>query len=264
MTTSLVGVPLGGTAHAPLLLLGPSLGTSAATLWGHAATDLARSFHVVGWDLPGHGRHRGADSASEEPFTIADLAAGVIEIAQVYSPDRPFHYAGDSVGGAVGLQLLLDAPERVASATTLCTGARLGTEEMWRERAASVRASGTASMVSGSAERWFAPGFLDREPTAGSALLHALRDTDDEGYARVCEALATFDVRERLHEITTPVLAVAGGHDGPTPPALLREVADGVQDGRLVVLDDVAHLAPVEAPARVAQLMTDHAGGHRD
>ena len=77
----------------------------------------------------------------------------------------------------------------------------------------------------------------------------------------MCGALAGFDVRHRLGRIAAPVLAVAGAEDLATPPDSLREIADGVQDGRLVVLDGVAHLAPVEAPAAVARLVRDHALG---
>ncbi len=128
-----------------------------------------------------------------------------------------FAYAGDSVGGAVGLQLLLDAPDRVESAVLLCTGAKIGDPDMWADRIGQVSASGTPAMVVGFAERWFGPGFLDREPERGSALLHALQDTDDQGYIQVCRALAEFDVRDRLAEIDAPVLAVAGADDGATP-----------------------------------------------
>jgi pimeloyl-ACP methyl ester carboxylesterase len=74
----------------------------------------------------------------------------------------------------------------------------------------------------------------------------------------VCGALADFDVRDRLGEITTPVLTIAGSADLPTPPALLRELADGVQHGRYAELPGVGHLAPAEAPAAVAQLITQH------
>ncbi len=104
------------------------------------------------------------------------------------------------------------------SAALLCTGAVIGDPEQWRDRAATVRESGTESMVDGAAERWFAAGFADREPSVAAALLDALRDTDAESYAHVCEALATFDVTDRLPEITTPVLAIAGAEDIPTPP----------------------------------------------
>lgn len=237
----------------PVLVLGPSLGTSAATLWGPVATALTDVADVVAWDLPGHGASAWSAPAD---LTMAALAAHVRELLDARGVEA-FHYAGDSVGGAVGLQLLLDAPDRVLSATLCCTGARIGTPESWAERAAQVRASGTPSLVSASAARWFGAGFLEREPDAGSALLHALAEADDAGYAAVCHALGAFDVTDRLGAITAPVLAVAGAQDVATPPASLAQIVDGVVDGRLVVLDDVAHLAPIEAPARIATLLRE-------
>ncbi len=154
---ALAATPLGG--HGPLLLVGPAIGTSAATLWTRCAAELAEDFEVLAWDLPGHG----ASAPATEAFSIAELAEGVLALAG----DRPFHYAGDSVGGAVGLQLLLD--HRVAGAALLCTGARIGTPDSWRERAALVRAEGTAAVVPTAAQPWFAPGFADRRAGASPA-----------------------------------------------------------------------------------------------
>jgi 3-oxoadipate enol-lactonase / 4-carboxymuconolactone decarboxylase len=260
---TVTAVRLGGRPDLPLLVLGPSLGASAATLWSAAAVHLGRDFQVVAWDLPGHGTNR-VPLDRDRRLTVAGLAADVLEVVDDlvdgFGPAR-FHYAGDSVGGAVGLQLLLDAPDRVASATLLCTGARIGTAESWSERIETVRASGTPALVGPSADRWFAPGFLDQEPERGSALLDALSDTDDDGYAAVCSALATFDVRDRLPEITVPVLAVAGSCDEVAPASSLALVAEGVAHGRLVVLDDVGHLAPAEAPEAVARLIREQAYG---
>jgi len=114
--------------------------------------------------------------------------------------------------------------------------------------------------MAGAAQRWFSEGFTERQPHVSAALLRALRDTDPEAYAQICDALAGFDVTDRLHEIEVPVLAVAGSDDLPTPPECLRRIASGVKDGRLVVLDDVGHLAPAEVPAEVAKLITEHIG----
>ena len=58
--------------------------------------------------------------------------------------------------------------------------------------------------------------------------------------------------------VTTPVLAIAGSADLPTPPTLVRELADGVRHGRYAELPGVGHLVPAEAPAPVAQLITQH------
>jgi 3-oxoadipate enol-lactonase/4-carboxymuconolactone decarboxylase len=121
-----------------------------------------------------------------------------------------------------------------------------------------VRRAGTDAMVELAAQRWFAPGFVDRRPEVAAALVDALRDTDDESYAQACEALADFDVIDRLGEITTPVLAIAGADDIPTPPEGLARIAAGVKDGRLIVLHGVGHLAPAEAAERVAELIAGH------
>lgn len=263
MIPSVTAVRFTGAKHRaelPLLVLGPSLGSSATTLWSACAAGLTDRFDVLGWDLPGHGHNTGVPA---EPFSIAELAAGVLVVvdevlAQREQPGASFAYAGVSVGGAVGLQLLLDAPGRVESAALICTGARIGQPAMWLGRVGQVAMSGTTVMVAGSAERWFADGFVDREPEVASGLLGALQAADDEGYIAVCDALAGFDVRDRLSEIEAPVLAIAGAEDGVAPTAGLAEVADGVVHGRLVELPHVAHLAPAEAPARVAALLREH------
>ena len=269
MIPAITAVRLTGVRHRaelPLLVLGPSLGTSATALWGACGTHLTDAFDVVAWDLPGHGHNR---SVPEEQFTMDELAAGVLEIVETLLAERgeiggSFVYAGDSVGGAVGLQLMLDAPDRVGSAVLLCTGARIGEPDMWASRIDQVSASGTAAMVSPSTERWFGPGFLEREPERGSGLLHALQEVEDAGYCQVCGVLAGFDVRDRLAEIGAPVLAVAGAADVATPTERLREIAEGVKHGRLVELDGVAHLAPAEAPDVVAHLIRGHVLGEED
>src|SRR5690349_23322887 len=88
----------------PLLVLGPSLGTSTVTLWGPCAGLLMERFHVIGWDLPGHGN----SPAAKQFFDVPDLAASVLALVESVLTDRgerggSFIYAGDSVGGAVGL-----------------------------------------------------------------------------------------------------------------------------------------------------------------
>lgn len=254
----LTAVRLGGSPSLPLLVLGPALGTSARALWTRCAAHLSDRFEVLAWDLPGHG----SNSEVSEPFSIADLAAGVRSLVDDVLTDRgepggSFTYAGDSVGGAVGLQLLLDIPMRVERAVLVCTGAVIGEPPMWAERAAAVRSSGTETIIERATRTWFSPGFLHLEPSVAGELLQALRDADDEGYAQVCDALARFDVRDRLERIRNPLVAVAGSLDESTPVAGLQKIADGVRNGQLIVLDDIAHLAVAEAPEAVARIIRD-------
>jgi 3-oxoadipate enol-lactonase/4-carboxymuconolactone decarboxylase len=125
------------------------------------------------------------------------------------------------------------------------------------DRAARARASGTASLVSISAERWYAPGFLERSPSIGAPGLSALVDVDDESYALCCEALAVFD--ERGRDIRVPLVSIAGERDVAAPPADVHAVG-----GRLELISGVGHLPSLEAPNELAALLLDHArtGAH--
>jgi 3-oxoadipate enol-lactonase/4-carboxymuconolactone decarboxylase len=142
----------------------------------------------------------------------------------------------------------------------MCTGAVIGTPDGWRDRAATVRAEGVSPMVDAAPGRWFAPGLIERRPGVVAMLVDGLGRTHPESYAKTCEALADFDVVRRLPEIAIPVLAIAGRDDVPTPPESLQRIASGVSDGELVVLDGVGHLAPAEAPDRVAALIAENVG----
>ncbi|MUM16815.1 alpha/beta fold hydrolase [Mycobacterium sp. CBMA271] len=244
---------LGGTDGLPVLLVGPSLGISVTTLWGDVVPALDGTYHVVGWDLPGHGASRPTTSA----FSMEDLARGVLGAVNIAVGAAPLYYAGVSVAGAVGLQLLLDHPGRVRAAALVCTGAQIGEPAGWLERAQQVRAQGTAAVAKQSEERWFAPGFTDGNRQAARRCVDDLSGTDPESYAQVCGALAEFDVRARLPQIVTPVVAVAGGHDVATPPASLRLIAANVQHGSYLEIPSCGHLPPVEDPRAMAQTLTD-------
>ncbi|MDT3444545.1 hypothetical protein [Pseudofrankia sp. BMG5.37] len=94
----ITGGRLAGRPHQPLLVVGPSLGTSSTALWATAAGLLGDTFHVVGWDLPGHGA-----APVHGPFTIGELAAGVLAYVEEVAAARgdgatQFAYAGVSLG----------------------------------------------------------------------------------------------------------------------------------------------------------------------
>lgn len=239
------------TGH-DLVVVGPSLGTAVVPLWQTCAQLLAEraEVDVLGWDLPGHGD--GPPAAG--PFTLEDLAAQVVAaVAAVAAarPGEPWTHAGVSVGGAVGLHLARLGAVRASA--VICSGPRLGTPPGWAERAGTVRRDGTGVMVDGSRERWFAPGFVEREPEVAERLLHSLREADAQSYALVCDALAAHDVRGALADIAVPVLALGGAHDQVAPPSMQEEMADALPDATVVILDEAAHLAPAEAPRASAE-----------
>lgn len=235
-----------GPDGAPIVLLGPSLGTASAVLWEDVVPILSQRYRVSLWDLPGHGASKPAAGA----FTtegLADALAGIIR-----ELGAPVYYAGVSLGGAAGQQLVVRHGDLLRAAAIVCSSPRFGTPEMWAERAARIRAQGTPVLVSQQAERWFAPGSIAARPVITGRLLHNLSDADDESYALCCEALAAFDVREALRGKATPVLAMYGEHDPVSPRADAELIAAAVADGRVVGIANASHLAPAEKPDEVA------------
>ncbi|OEU88032.1 3-oxoadipate enol-lactone hydrolase [Streptomyces abyssalis] len=256
---------LDGPADGRPMILGPSLGTSLA-VWEPQLPALIRTHRVLRWDLPGHGASPAepmAGSSSElipcdGTATVAHLAELVLRAADAQGWDE-FAYAGVSLGGAVGLHLAVHHPERLTALSLVCSSARFGEPAAWRERAAAVRAHGTESMIASRPGVWFAPDF---EGTPhGTALIEDLRCTAAAGYAACCDALAAFDLRGQLAEVTVPTLAVAGRLDPATPPAHAREIADGIPGAALVEVAGAAHLANAECPDAVTSALLVHHDG---
>ncbi|MFF9772075.1 alpha/beta fold hydrolase [Streptomyces sp. NPDC013978] len=99
-----------GPPDAPRLILGPSLGTSAA-LWEPQLPFLTRGFRVLRFDLPGHGGCRTSLLRDPGPgrTTMDDLASLVLSVADHQGWNR-FHCAGISLGGAIGAHLAAFGP----------------------------------------------------------------------------------------------------------------------------------------------------------
>ncbi|TWV40410.1 3-oxoadipate enol-lactonase [Streptomyces misionensis] len=251
MTDILLNHRVEGPASAPALLLGPSLGTSYA-LWDKVAPELSVTHRVVRWDLPGHGGS--AAGLIGAGATVGDLAGLVLALADALGVER-FAYAGVSLGGAVGLHLAVHHPDRLSSLAVVCSSAHFDGATSWEERAALVRREGLAGLAESADARWFTPGFTV------PGLVRDHREADPEAYAACCDALAAFDLRDRLPEITVPLLAVAGREDPATPPAHLREIADAVPGAALVEIPGASHLAPAERPEAVLTALRAHFSG---
>ena len=249
-------------ADAPILLAGPSLGTSVEALWGPAIPYLEQHFTVIGWDLPGHGR----SEPSQEPFTIDQLAdaveAALNRLTEEHRipPTTPILAAGVSIAGTVSLTLALRSHTRIDKLAVLCSAATIGTAESWAERAELVERAGTPTMVEGAAQRWFAPGFMARQGAVATAVLSSLQHTDRHSYAHACHALGGYDLTTELDGLTRPLLLIHGAQDQVCPPEEAQRIIRASRDDAeisAVTMNDVAHLAPAEAPEATAQLLVE-------
>ncbi|ANW65029.1 3-oxoadipate enol-lactonase [Mycobacterium sp. djl-10] len=241
-----------GPQDAPAVVLSNSLG-STHRMWDPQLTELERRFRVVRYDTRGHGR----SPVPAGPYSIDDLADDLVALLDRLSVPRA-HLVGLSLGGMTAMRVASRHPDRVGSLALLCTGAQLPPAQTWTERAALVRTQGSAAVADAVVQRWFTPGFLDAHPEQRDTYRQMVAATPDEGYAACCEAIADMDLRDELHRVTAPTLAIAGADDPATPPATLEAVTARIPGAQLLTVDDAAHLANAEQPDIITPALITH------
>ena len=242
---------------APVMVLAPSLGTTLA-MWDDLADELSRGYRVVRFDTRGHG----ASPVPPGPYTLSELADDVIAMADSLDLGR-FAFVGLSLGGAIGATLAVQHPDRLSSLVLCCTGPSFGDPETWRERAARVRAEGMAWLIEPTRERWFTPEFLRSNPEDSGRLLDMLAPVSPVGYAACCDAIAAYDISDRLGEITAPTRVIAGARDPVSPLSVAQVLVDGIPDADLVVIDDASHIANIAQPEKFNAAVLEHLEKHQ-
>ncbi|MEU2763879.1 MULTISPECIES: alpha/beta fold hydrolase [unclassified Streptomyces] len=240
-----------GPEGAPWLVLGPSLGTTWH-MWDRQIPELSQHWRVFRYDLPGHGGAPAHAAAS-----VAELGDRLLATLDGLGIQR-FGYAGCSIGGAIGADLALRHPHRVASLALVASSPRFGTADEFRQRGVIVRTNGLEPMARSAPERWFTPGFAAAQPAIVEWAVQMVRTTDPDCYIAACEALAAFDIRGALDRIGVPTLVLVGADDQVTGPAEARTLVAGIPDARLALVPGASHLAPVEQPAAVSDLLLTH------
>ncbi|URN13542.1 alpha/beta fold hydrolase [Streptomyces radiopugnans] len=240
-----------GPEHAPVLILGPALGTTWH-MWDRQVPELSRHWRVLRYDLPGHG------GAPAHPATsVGDLAARLLATADAAaptaSPTRAAPWAAPWAHGSRWTR-----PAKLTSLALISSAPRYATPDTWRQRGVVVRTNGLDPIARSTPERWFTPAFAAAQPAIVEWAVQMVRTTDPGCYIAACEALVSFDIRQELARIGVPTLVVAGAEDRVTPPADARALVAGIPDARLALVPDACHMAPVERPGEVTELLAGH------
>jgi 3-oxoadipate enol-lactonase len=253
MTPVAVHYMVEGDKDGELVVLSGSLG-SDLRMWDPQVGALtAAGYRVLRYDHRGHGQ----SPVPIGPYTLADLGADVVELLDRIGAPRA-HFVGLSLGGMVAMWLAQHAGHRLRSMTLCCTSANLGPANGWAERAATVRAHGAQAVSTGVVERWFTPQWRAASPQQVSYYDAMVAATSAEGYAACCEAIQTMDICSDLPTISAPTLVIAGADDPATPPEHGRHIATAIPAARLEIVAPAAHLANIESPRELNQLILAH------
>lgn len=233
----------------PTAILLGSLGASR-DMWDPQVEALSESARIITVDLRGHGE----SPAPAGEYAMTDLADDVLALMDSLEIDRA-HIVGLSLGGAVAQTIALEHPARLRTLTLISTAPKFGESDAWLEKAEQVRAEGTGVLADTVVGNWFTDECFAENPELPKHFADGIRATSDEGYAGCCHAIAGFDSRERLGDITVPTWVVAGEEDTSTPLDVVTSLYDGIPDSSLTEISPAKHLVNVEVPEAVNRVL---------
>jgi len=248
-----------GNAGDPPVVLVHGFGASSHS-WRKWAPELARDHRVILVDLMGFGQ--AATPAGGDYSPLAQAGHLVDVLRELGGPVAPV-LVGHSLGGAVillaALQLQDEGRGDAVRGLVVVSGAVF--PQPFPPYISLARRSGLGEVL------------LMAQPPAWAlrvglrGIVHDPETVDDEqveGYraplasserrrailqaARQILPASGEDLSDRYREIRAPLLALWGAEDGVVSPAFARRLAETVERGRWVLLPEVGHLPPEEAP----------------
>jgi pimeloyl-ACP methyl ester carboxylesterase len=187
--------------------------------------------------------------------TVGTIAHQILASA----PPR-FTLVGFSMGGYIAFEILRQARERVVRLALIDTGAQADTAQQSERRRQRI-AMAQSGRFSESLDLQF-PLVVHPNRHGDGTLRETYRsmamECGADAFVRHLNVdMSRPDSRPDLAGILCPTTVVVGENDQLTPPALAREMANGISGARLVIVPESGHLSPLEQPTAVTQALID-------
>lgn len=250
-----------GSGEPVILVHGSIVADSAMPLLGEAA--LVERYRVIAYHRVGYGD---SDRAAG-PVSVAEQARQCRAVLRALGAE-PAHIVGHSYGGAIALQLALDAPEAVGTLALLepallsvPSAAQFG--EAMGPVLQRYQAGDAAGAVDLFARRVFDPDYrswLDR--VLPGAHERAAADADTFFQVELPALQAWSFTAEDARRIERPVLAVVGSESGP----LFREghalLAEWFPRAEQAELPSAHHALQMQQASALAEILAGFLGRH--
>ncbi|QLG28512.1 alpha/beta fold hydrolase [Halorarum halophilum] len=218
--------------------------------WQHAA--VAGPYRAV---IPAT---RGTDDsdAPPGPYTVADLV-GDLDAVLSDAGVRSTHLVGVGLGGAVALTAALgsDRVRKLALVGTAAYGEGLNPDPLRPD-------PDDPETLASSLEAAFSREFVGSQPDVLSRIAEwrAAEDADPEAWESTRAALDSFDLTDRLYEVTNEALVLHGSEDALCPPGKGEELAEGLPRGEFEAVEGAGHLAHIEHSRTVNDRLLEFLG----
>jgi pimeloyl-ACP methyl ester carboxylesterase len=232
---------------------------------------LARSHRVIALDLPGFG----TSPLPGTQVTISSYGDFLLNFADQMGLGPDTALIGHSMGGFISTEAAIAGPQRFSS---LVLVAAAGITYAWvsdsQKDLARVIVKAMMPIAASSLERNFGRSRLRAAQFSGvfahptkisREMLWELSSygVDAPGMIQAAYALAGYDTRERLPEISLPTLLIWGNKDLLVPVPAAFAYRRKIEKAELCLLDDTGHMIQMERPARFNDDVEEFIDRHR-
>lgn len=200
-------------------------------------------------NLPGHG-----DSQDPPYDNVADYAAWLGDTIRRLGPD-PVTLVGHSMGSLVVLETAARNPDMVDKLILVATSATMPVHRDLLAAAANNDPAAAAMVI-----KWSLPrdGGYGRPKKWVQQITDAFIAAAETGVMsndfRACDGY--HDALAMAERVRCPTLLLLGEHDVMTKPPEARPLAAALADARIVVIEGVGHMLPLEKPAETNEALS--------
>ncbi|GIX48144.1 MAG: alpha/beta hydrolase [Candidatus Tectimicrobiota bacterium] len=220
-----------------VVLLYHGLGRTVDVWYGWVPV-LARHYRVLRTDCRGHGRsglpRKGYD------WSLANLAREAKLLLDRLALKR-VHWAGESLGGLIGMQFAVDYPDRLASLTLCATPYR------WRPAVQEAMARGIEQLQRQSVQEWYQQCLAFHfdvekdDPRMLQWFVELVGRTDAEVIQALLRSLLSVDIAALCPRLHVPTLILAPGRSPLVPVEDARAMQRAIPQAHLVIYEDARH-----------------------
>lgn len=227
------------------------------TMWDPQVRALAPSFDVLRYDLACHGK----TVLTGDLIFLDDLVGQVVTLLDDLEVGRPVLLVGFSLGGLIARRFALHHPERVERLALLSTVFERTPEQKKavKDRYWATYRGDMEQVARAAIDRWFPEDFRAGCPDEVEAVRHRLATNDWQHYLKAYGVFADGEADERhtLAAIRCPTLIATGELDPNSTPDMARAMVDILPDGRLKILPGLMHMANIQDPQQVNQVLLE-------
>jgi pimeloyl-ACP methyl ester carboxylesterase len=235
-----------GNGKGPVVVLCHGVGLDLH-MWDQQLPALISDFQVVRYDFIGHGK----TPPNKEVVNLAAFTSQLFSLIK-HLGLKQITLVGLSMGGVIAQRFAADHPEFLTRLVLMNTVYQRGPKELGgvEARLRITEEQGLSPIADSAIARWFDDEFVDEHPEVVDQIRTRLLTNDLAGYLAAYRVFvyAEPEIGSALKQVRCPALVMTGGKDTGSTPAMAHRMAEDLADARVVIFDELHHLAPLEKP----------------